>query len=211
MAWLFEFIHQCQASRNKICLLKLDFAKAFDTIEHAPMIKIMKQMGFDDRWLGWIKTIFLSGKSSVLLNGSSGRQFHCRWGVRQGDPLSPLIFVLAADLLQAAVNDAFTKGQISLPIPSLSMDYPVVQYADDTLLIMPACPIQAQNMKDILLKYAESIGLRINFEKSTLIPINMQQSDAHHIAGIFVCVIGHMPFTYLGLPLGTTRPMWRPA
>lgn len=52
LAWAFEFIHQCKASGNEILIMKLDFAKAFDTIEHAPMLEIMKHMGFNDRWLG---------------------------------------------------------------------------------------------------------------------------------------------------------------
>lgn len=82
----------------------------------------------------------------------------------------------------------------------------MVQYVDDTLLIMPAYPTQVQHMKCILLRYAESIGLQINFHKSTLIPINMNQQDANHISEIFGCTVGAMPFTYLGLPVGTTRP-----
>lgn len=126
LAWSFEFLHQCQTSRKEICLLKLDFAKAFDTIEHKPMMEIMKHMGFDERWLGWMESIFSSGKSSILLNGMPGRKFICKRGVRQGDPLSPLIFVLAADLLQAAINDALAAGLISLPLPTRCQDYPVV-------------------------------------------------------------------------------------
>lgn len=61
-------------------------------------------------------------------------------------------------------------------------------------------------MKQILLDYATSVGLRINFQKSTLIPINLQPADARVFAALFDCAIGQMPFTYLGLPLGTTRP-----
>jgi retron-type reverse transcriptase len=107
LAWAFEFIHQCVHSKQEILVLKLDFTKAFDTIDHTAMIKIMKQMGFDDKWLQWIKILFSSGKSVVLLNGIPGRQFFCKRGVRQGDPLYPLIFVLAAELLQSAINKAF--------------------------------------------------------------------------------------------------------
>lgn len=111
LAWAFEYIFQCQNSGKEIVLLKLDFAKAFDTIEHSAMLEIMKNMGFDARWLGWIECIFNSGTSSVLLNGVPGRQFICRRGVRQGDPLSPLIFVLAADLLQSAINEAHRTNE----------------------------------------------------------------------------------------------------
>jgi retron-type reverse transcriptase len=93
LAWAFEFIYQCEASRKEILILKLDFAKAFDTIDHDAMIRIMKKMGFYDKWLTWISLIFGSSRSSVLLNGTLGRQFHCLRGVRQGDPLSPLICV----------------------------------------------------------------------------------------------------------------------
>ena len=164
-------------------------------------------MGFNDKWLGWVQCIFESGKSAVLLNGVPGRQFHCKCGVRQGDPFSPLVFVLAADLLQAAINDAYTRGAIQLPFPTtMQTDYPVIQYADDTILAMPACITQARIIKDILSDYATSIGLKINFHKSTLIPINCHEDTYNCIATIFGCVVGKMPFTYLGLPMGTTRP-----
>lgn len=208
LAWAFEFIHQCQASKREILLIKLDFAKVFETIQHSAMIEIMRQIGFNSKWIQWIQCIFSSGKSSVLLNGVPGRQFHCRCGVRQGDPLSPLFFVIAADLLQSAINDAYHKNLLSLPIPAQGPndDYPVIQYAYDTIIVMPACPIQVTRMKQILMDYASSIGLSINFHKSTLIPINTPAALCQNIAQILGCKVGKMPFTYLGLPLGTTRP-----
>jgi len=72
----------------------------------------------------------------VLLNGVPGKTFHCKRGVRQGDPLFPLLFVLAADFLQSMINKAKDMGLLQLPIPTgTANDFPIVQYADDTLII----------------------------------------------------------------------------
>ncbi|XP_073353855.1 uncharacterized protein [Aegilops tauschii subsp. strangulata] len=71
---------------------------------------------------------------------------------------------------------------------------------------MPACPDQAARMNTILEDYATSVGLKINFHKSTLIPINIDQRHAMELAQVFGCSVGSLPFTYLGLPMGTTRP-----
>ena len=84
----------------------------------------------------------------MLLNEVPGKVFHCKRGVRQGDPLSPLLYVLASDLLQSMVNHARTPNLLTLPIPlQYSEDFPILQYADDTLVIMDACPLQISALK----------------------------------------------------------------
>jgi hypothetical protein len=62
----------------------------------------------------------------------------CKRGVRQGDPLSPLLYIFESDLLQSAVNDMVVQGSLSRPIETNDLDFPIIQYADDTLLILPA-------------------------------------------------------------------------
>jgi len=62
------------------------------------------------------------------------------------------------------------------------------------------------HLKGLLRSFSDSTGLHVNFKKSFLVPINMSTARATHLARTFGCSVGDMPFTYLGLPLGTTKP-----
>lgn len=133
--------------------------------------------------------------------------FYCRRGVRQGDPLSPLLFVLVADLLQSIINNAKDQGLLKLPIPERAVtNFPIIQYAVDTLLVMEACPTQLLHLKGLLNTFAASTGLKVNYSKSVMVPINISEETLQHLATAFECQKGSLPFTYVGLPLGTTKP-----
>ena len=184
----------------------MDFAKAFDTVEHSTMLSMLAHLGFPELWLKWMRMIFSSGFSSILLNGVPGKQFHCKRGARQGDPLSPLLFVLAAELLQYVISDACQQGHLQLPLPQPTTDFPIIQYADNTLLLMQAEETQLSHLKGILDDFALSTGLKVNFSKSSMIPINVPDARMVQLAAIMGCQVGSLSFTYLGLPMGTTNP-----
>jgi hypothetical protein len=100
-----------------LVILKLDFENAFDMLEHEAILLILRAKDFGEKWISWIRMILGSGTSSIPLNGVPGKSIHCRKGVRQGDPLSPLLFVLADDLLQPILNKAKKMEILKLPLP----------------------------------------------------------------------------------------------
>jgi hypothetical protein len=108
LAWAFQFLHSCHHSKREIVILKLDFEKTFDLLEHNVILEMFKHKGFSSTWVAWLNNILSSGTSQVLLNGVPDKPIKCKRGARQGDILSRLMFVMAADLLQSIVNKAFT-------------------------------------------------------------------------------------------------------
>ena len=127
----------------------------------------------------------------------SQKSIHCKRRVKQGDPLSPLLFVLAVDLLQSIINQAKDRGIFKLPIElNHTSDFPIVQYADDILIVMQASTTQLFALKGILQSFSASTGLKVNYSKSML----------DHLARTINCQKGSLPFTYLGLPLGLQKP-----
>ena len=82
LGWAYEYIHQCHKSKEEMLVIKLDFEKAFDTIEHQAIIDIFRAKGFGEKWISWMQILFSSASPVVLLNGVPGKKFYIRRGVR---------------------------------------------------------------------------------------------------------------------------------
>jgi hypothetical protein len=80
LAWAFEYLYLCKKSKKEIVILKLDFEKAFDRIEHQAIMEVLHRKGVGPKWKQCMKMVMSSRTSSNLLNGVPGKVFHCRRG-----------------------------------------------------------------------------------------------------------------------------------
>jgi hypothetical protein len=150
-----EILQCCHKCKLPTTVLKLDFAKAFDSVQWSSLQAILRARNFPNCWQKWIQALLISSKSAVLLNGIPGRWINCTQGLRQGDPLSPYLFILVADILQQMIkNCSAIKHSIIHNLLGATL-----QYADDTLIICPAEGSQLSALKTILNSFAQATGL----------------------------------------------------
>jgi hypothetical protein len=196
-----DVIQSCQTRGTPAVVLKLDFKKAFDSVNWAALDAILEARGIGPLFRSWISTILSTGRTAILLNGVPGRWISCKNGLRQGDPLSPYLYLAVADLLPCLIAMESPEDRLLHPLVD-DLPCPVIQYADDTLLILRAGRSQVRRLKTILDLFSQATGLHINFHKSTFVPVGGVPGDlASELAGILGCPVSSFPQTYLGLPL----------
>ncbi|XP_016185980.1 uncharacterized protein LOC107627668 [Arachis ipaensis] len=133
-------------------------------------------MGFGWRWREWVKECLGTTSISILINGSPSKPFKMERGLRQGDPLSPFLFVLVIDVLHRMVGEAIRNKRIlPLLIGKDNIELSHLQFADDTILFCPPEEETIRNYARLLRCFEMMSGLSINFDKSSLIPINCDQ------------------------------------
>ena len=125
--------------------------------------------GFDPKWCAWINEFITKGSVGIRVNDAIGHYFQTRKGLRQGDPLSPLLFNIVADMLAILIARAEEDGQVDGLIPHLvDGGISILQFADDTIIFMDHNIEKALNMKLILAFFEQLSGLKTNFHKSKI-------------------------------------------
>ncbi|XP_052111685.1 uncharacterized protein LOC127743072 [Arachis duranensis] len=175
---------------------------------------VLQKIEFGRRWRAWVMECVTTASISVLINGSPSKPFKMERGLRQGDPLFPFLFVLVVDVLHRMVGEAVRIGRIfPLVVGRDSVELSHLQFADDTILFYPPENETMKNYKWLLRWFELMSGLSINYEKSSLIPINFEELWVQHMCSLWGCKEDTLPVKYLGIPLGANPRLvktWKP-
>jgi len=200
-----EILHHMKCKNNgKVgeVALKIDISKAFDRVDWSFVKRMMISLGFHTRWVNWMSICMESVHYQVLVNGESVGPVVPKRGLRQGDPLSPYLFILCAKGLSKLIKKSEAKGEIhGIKVCRGAPLLTHLLFADDCFLFCRADINECNKLKSILQNYEELSGQAINYQKSEKnFSKNTQDGMKTDIKNIFQVskVIGNGK--YLGLP-----------
>ena len=162
---LYDLLHYTEKNKIPGLLLLIDFEKAFDSVAWPFIYKVLDYFNFGPSIKCWIKVFYNNIKSCVVVNGEVSSWFRIFRGCRQGDPLSPYIFILCAEILALMIR----KNNNIKGITVGDKEFLVGQYADDTSLTLDGTEISLKYALKVLKFYADASGLHINMDKTRLI------------------------------------------
>ena len=184
-------------------LFKVDFEKAFDTISWKYLDFMLHNLGFRSTWRSWIKACLDSSRTSILINGSPTFKFNIRRGLRQGDPLSPFLFIIIMEGLHGILTDSVQSGLIrGITFGSSNLTLSHLFFADDVVITTDWSRRDMDNIVRVFQVFYLASGLKLNIHKSNIYGIGVSNDDVHLMASNTGCAAGTLPFTYLGLPIG---------
>ena len=195
--------------RNESGLLcKLDLEKAYDHINWNFLMVVLQSMGFGEKWIGWISWCISTATFSVLINGTPEGFFNSSRGLRQGDPISPYLFVIGMEALSRLIHRAVEGGFLSgCRVDGRGGNGALVShllFADDTLVFCEASEDQMVHLSWLLMWFEAISGLRINLDKSEILPVGRVE-NLENLALEAGCKVGKLPSSYLGIPLGANH------
>lgn len=158
VAVLHEVLHEIRATKEEVFILKIDFEKAYDRVRWEFLEEVLREKGFDPLWISWMRQLVRGGQTAVNNNGHIGSYFRNKRGVRQGDPISPLLFNIIVDALAGILDHAKAAGHIcGVAINIIPGGISHLQYADDTLIFIKNSEREIINLKFLLVCF-EDVG-----------------------------------------------------
>ena len=193
-----------------------DLEKAYDHVNWVFLLYLLQRCGFSEKWRKWISFCISSVRFSILVNGSPCGFFQSSRGIRQGDPLSPMLFVIVMEALSRLIDKAIGAGMSSGFAMSRMVNDPLLishlLFVNDTLISCEADPVHLIRLRSILIWFEATSGLRISLGRSELVKVG-DVPILEELADILDCKTSILPMKYLGLPLGANfkaEAIWNP-
>ena len=211
-----EAIHTSYKKKEKGMVVKLDLACAFDRVRHDFLFAVMSNFGFNKKFIAWVKACISAPWIAPLVNGRPTCFFRASRGLRQGCPLSPMLFVIQAAVLSYQLNRKLQIRALSgIRVVPKVKEVNHAQFADDTLLLGVANLSTTSNFKAELDLYKNSSSSEINYHKSKIYGWNCTPQEMLEISRILEMdgLTAWDTFTYLGIPIFRVLPKvihWMP-
>ncbi|GKC68524.1 putative RNA-directed DNA polymerase, eukaryota, reverse transcriptase zinc-binding domain protein [Tanacetum coccineum] len=189
--------------KKQLMIFKVDFEKAFDSLSWDFLDLVIDKLGFSSKWRFWIQDCLRHARAFILVNGSPTVEFEISRGLRQGDPLSPFLFILAMEGLHSLICKAIHLGIYTgahVGDNNLILSYLI--YADDVIFIGEWSSSNAHNLLCILRCFYLVSGLKINIHKSSIFGVCVSDDSVSNMAKVLGCGAFKLPLKYLGVPVG---------
>ena len=170
-----EIVDEKRRSGEEGVVFKIDFEKAYDHVSWGFLDHVLEMKGFSPRWSKWMRGCLSSVSFAVLVNGNTKGWVKASIGLRQGDPSSIFLFTIVADVLsrmllraeERNVLEGFRVGRNRTRVSHL-------QFADDTIFFSSTREEDMMTLKNVLLVFGHSSGLKVNLDKSNIYDINLE-------------------------------------
>jgi hypothetical protein len=197
-----EIIHTLKIRKKSRMIIQLDFSKAYDKLRWHYMEKEMEAFVFEKHWIKWVMALVSTNSFSLLVNGAPTKPFYPSRGLRQGDPLSPFLFIIMMEGLSRTIKVAMEEGTIKgLRVYE---EFPTTthkQSVDDTMLHMIPIVKEATSYKTILVDFGEASGTEINQSKYMIYLFNTNIGVQRNLSNILGFERKNLHTKYLGVPL----------
>lgn len=195
-------MRRARGGRDGEIALKLDISKAYDKVSWEYLRNCMHSLGFCNEWINWIMQCVTTVSYDINFNGMSVGPITPRRGLRQGDPLSPYLFLMCVEGLSNLLDNAENNGRIhGCKISSTAPEVSHLLFADDAFLFFKATAEEASYIKSILEDYAAMSGQEINYQKSGIMfSSNVRIDKQVQLAAILGVHNDISNSHYLGLP-----------
>ncbi|GJR77917.1 RNA-directed DNA polymerase, eukaryota [Tanacetum coccineum] len=199
---LNEMLSWCNKRKKQSLIFKVDFEKAYDSVRWDFLDDVLRKFGFGEKWCKWVQCCLHSSRGSILINGSPTEEFQFGKGLKQGDPLSPFLFILIMETLHLSFQRVVDAGMFHGINLGGTVSLSHMFYADDAVFVGEWSEKNIATLVHVFDCFHKVSGLKINMNKSKIMGTHVDHGKVACAANKLGCLILKTPFLYLGTYVG---------